>query len=138
MPKATAITAPGRIANKREALSSATQLAAFGVRTAKFTHRFSADGGADFSSNYILPAAAQIISVGAYVSTAYTGAASADIKVGSDTVGSLADISATGLEIDSTPAQHTAAGEITIDFDAPATAGEMTVAVSYIDLSEIK
>ena len=141
MPKATSTTEPGRIANKRESLSSATQLAAFGVRSAKFTHRVSADTAADFSSNYDLPAACAIISVAVNVSEAYNGSDTTATVIeagGTPIIAALtAAPSSTGVQTPAVSAQ--ASGELSINFDAnDATAGEMTVVVTYVDLSEMK
>lgn len=135
MPQARSHTAAGAIATNKESLSSASQLGAFGVRLAKFTHRFSADGGADFASGITLPAACTILSVSANVSEVYTGAATLTVA------GEALDVSSTtGVVVPAVPSTPKAnpGGELTAAFDAPATAGECTVAVAYIDLSEIK
>ena len=137
MPKAVAKTEIGRIANKRESTGSATQLAAFGVRTAKFTYRFSADGASDFLSNYDLPASSVIISVATYSAAGVTGASDVDIQAGGVDVVTAADFTTTGA-VAQTIASATESGEIGLVFNAAPTAGEITVAVSYVDLSEIK
>lgn len=137
MPKAVARTEPGRVSNDRESLSSATQLSSFGVRLAKFTYRFSADGASDFFSNYELPAASRIKSVSVYSEAGVAGATDAVIAVGGTPVTGAVDLSAVGAQA---PAviEEIASGEISIDFTAAPTSGECTVAVEYIDLSEIK
>jgi hypothetical protein len=137
MPKAVARTEPGRIANNREALSSATQLSAFGTRLAKFTYRFSADGATDFSSNYDLPAACRIKSVSVYSAAGVTGATDAVIEAGGTPITGAIDMSVTGAQAPAVTAE-TESGELSINFTAAPTAGEATIAVEYIDLSEIK
>lgn len=134
MPKAASLTEAGSIANNKEAKSSATQLAAFGVRLAKFTHRVSADGAADFGSNITLPSGAFVISVAAEVTEAYAGGTATTVTV----EGQALSITATGTVGAAVNAAATA-GELTADFDAnDSTSGECTIAVAYIDLSEIK
>jgi hypothetical protein len=137
MPKAVARTEPGRIANNREALSSATQLSAFGVRLAKFTYRFSADGAADFLSNYDIPAASRIKSVSVYSAAGVTGATNVDVQAGGVDIVTLADFSVAGAQA-LTVASEIQSGEIGLVFNAAPTAGECTVAVEYIDISEIR
>jgi hypothetical protein len=137
MPKAVAITSPGRVANNREPLSSATQLAAFGVRMAKFTYRFSADGATDFLSNYDIPVAARIKSVSVYSEDGVTGATDAVIEVGGNAITGAVDLTVTGAQAPAVT-DEIESGEISINFTAAPTAGECTVAVEYIDISEIK
>lgn len=133
MPKARSHTAAGAVATNKESLSSASQLSAFGVRLAKVTHRFSADGGSDLSSGIVLPAASSILSVSANVSEAYTGATTVTVA------GETLSIGTTGVKVPGAAvAPSASAGELVLAFDAPPTAGECTVAVAYIDLSEIK
>ena len=140
MPKAVSRTAPKDVANNREAFSSATQLGHFGVRLAKFTHRVSADGAADFLSNYSLPARSAVLGVSIYVSEAYDGTTvTADIEAGGTSiittplsVASIASVSAASADLDNQ------SGELGINFSAvDSTVGECTVAVAYIDLSEL-
>lgn len=134
MPKAVARTEPGKVANDRESLSSATQLSNFGVRLAKFTHRVSTDGASDFSSNYVLPANVFVISVAADVKEAYAGGTATTATV----AGVALTITATGV-VGAAGVNPVAAGELTAAFDAnDSTSGEATFAVAYIDLSEVK
>ena len=141
MPKAVGRTEPGRVANDREPLSSATQLANFGVRAAKFTHRVSDDGAADFLSNIVLPSSVAILAVSFEVSEAYDGTAvTVDVEIGGSSA-LFAPIPAAALikhhEVLDTGAQ-TFSGEIGLNFNAvDSAAGEMTVVVSYLDLAEM-
>lgn len=137
MPKAVARTEPGKVANDRESLSSATQLSNFGVRLAKFTYRFSADGASDFLSNYDLPAASRIKSVSVYSEAGVAGATDAVIEVGGTAITGAVNLSTPGAQAVAVTAE-TESGEIGISFPTPPTAGECTVAVEYIDLSEVK
>jgi hypothetical protein len=133
MPKASSITAPGKVSNDRESLSSATQNAHFSVRLAKFTQRFSADGGATFESNYTLPKA-QILSVAINVVEAYTGATTATVKAGATDISGAMSVASAAVV---TGTVTNGEGALTVEFDSPATAGEMVIAVAYIDLSEL-
>ncbi len=137
MPKAVARTEPGRTANSREALSSATQLSGFGVRLAKFTYRFSADGAADFASNYELPEACVITAIGVHSEAGVTGATDAVVTAGGVAITGAVDLSVTGAQAPAV-ASATESGELGLDFTAAPTAGECTVAVAYIDLSELR
>ena len=131
MPKASSRIEPGAVANKRESLSSATQLGHFSVRAAKFTHRVSADGNSDFSSNYELPSSAFVLSVAIDVKEAYDG------TVASATIQGQA-LDPTSLGVKGAAVHAAGSGEIIVDFDAnDSTVGEMVVSVVYIDLSEL-
>lgn len=138
MPQAKSHTAAGAIATDKESKSSASQLGAFGVRLAKFTHRVSADSAADFSSNYSLPASSAILSISWEVTEAYNGTTvTAEVQAGGTPVGTATSVASTGVFHESPIAQ--ANGELSINFSAvDSTEGEITVAVAYIDLSEIK
>jgi len=136
MPKASSRTLPGRVANDRESLSSSTQLSHFGVRIAKFTYRFSADGATDFLSNYDLSAACRIKSVSVYSAAGVTGATDAVVTVGGTAITGAIDLSVTGAQAPAVT-DEIESGEIGIDFTAAPTAGECTIAVEYIDLSEL-
>ena len=134
MPKARSHTAAGAVATNKESLSSASQLSAFGVRLAKVTHRVSADGAANFATGITLPASSFVLSVSADVSEAYAGGTATTVTV----EGQALTINAAAVVGAAVNAAATA-GELTLTFDATdSTAGEMTVAVAYIDLSEIK
>lgn len=138
MPISKSITEGKASALKKESVSSASQLSNFGVRLAKFKFSFDLDGGSDFSSGLVLPSACAILSISLSVSEAFAGAADVDIIAGATEIANLGDISATTGIIAATIAAQ-ASGELGIKFngDAP-TAGEAVVAVSFVDLSEIK
>jgi len=137
MPTASSRVAPGRVANKREALSGATQASHFGVRIAKFTYRFSADGASDFLSNYSLPVESRIKSVSVYSAAGVTGATDAVVEVGGTAITGAVDLSVTGAQAPAVT-DEIESGEISINFTAAPTAGECTIVVEYIDLSELK
>lgn len=139
MPTAKSITAAGASATKKESKSSATQLANFGVRLAKFTHNVAYDTAADFSSNLTLPSTSVIIGVGINVITAYNGTTvTADIKAGGSTIITTpTSVASTGIIKIADTALAQQSGEISIDFNnVDSTAGEMTVAVAYIDIAK--
>lgn len=132
MPKAQSRKEPGKIALDKESLSSASQLAHFGVRTAKFTHSVSADGSADFSSGYELPSNAFVLAVAADVTEAYAGGTATTVTI----EGQALSITSTGVV--GAAVNAAGSGEIIADFDAnDSTSGKCTIAVSYIDLSEL-
>lgn len=137
MPKASAYRAPKRVANDRESISSATQLAHFGTRMAKFTHRVSADGASNFSSGLSLPEGSVIISIAAKPALAYAGTdATADLKAGATTIAAPA-LATTASELLAPTAQ--AEGELSLEFtNADATEGEITVCVIYADATPFK
>lgn len=132
MPKAQSRKEPGKIALDKESLSSASQLAHFGVRLAKFTHSIAQDTNADFASGYELPANAAVISVVASVEEAYDGTGTATVA------GQALTLTSTGVSGATPAAPAASAGEITVDFTAnDSTTGKATIAVAYIDLSEL-
>ncbi len=140
MPTASSQIEPGKVANDRESKSSATQLAHFGVRLAKFTHRVSSDGATDFSSNYDLPSSSVVLSVSFEVTEAYDGTAvDAEIQAGGSAISTAFSVaSAVKYHEPVATGAQTASGEISINFNATdSTAGEMVVAVAYIDLTEL-
>jgi hypothetical protein len=140
MPKASSRKAPGRIALKKESLSSASQLSAFGIRVAKFTYRFSGDGASDFLSNYELPTECVIKSVSVYSENGVTNASTVNVQAGGNDLNNAAvDFSLINGAVIITLDNPIESGELGLVFGAnPPQAGECTIAVEYIDLSEIK
>ena len=133
MPVARSHTAAGAIATNKESLSSASQLGAFGVRLAKITHRVSADGAADFASGITLPSSCFVLAVSANITEAYDGTTTTVTVEGQALATDAVEVVGAAVNAAAT------AGEITLNFDAnDSTVGECTVAVAYIDLSEIK
>ena len=141
MPQAKSHTAAGAIATNKESKSSASQLGAFGVRLAKFTHRVSADTAADFSSNITLPSSVVVLSVSFEVTEAYNGTAvTAEVQAGGSAISTASTVaSAVKYHEPLATGAQTATGELSINFNAvDSTAGEMTVAVAYIEpLTEV-
>lgn len=136
MPQARELTAAGRVSNDKESLSSATQLANFGVRLSKFTHRFSADGSATLSSNIVLPAACKILDVCVNVSEAYDATIDGTVKAGATDISGLIDLDSEAVV--NAPTVANGSGELSLEFSDTITSGECTVAVAWIDLSEMK
>lgn len=136
MPKAKSLVAPGKVANDRESLSSATQLASFGVRVSKFTYRFSSDGASNFLSNISLPAASSILAVSCHSPDGVAGATDVDVQVGGVDIVTAADLSSSGAQ-SLTVASTVQSGELGLVFNAAPTAGEVTVVVAHLDLSEL-